>query len=321
MEKKTGLLKTITSKNEIGTLFPLVIMCIVITAINPAFIAFDNIMDVFRTASYYLIVGAPLTLLLLTADMDLSIGAVTALGGVVCVFAMKAGLPMVVAILLGLAAGAAVGIFKAYVIVELELPALIVTLGIQYAVNGIVSVTTQGMSVSGATDAFKIFGQGRIFGNIHLTVIFALLIAIIFQIVISRTKYGRSVFAIGGNPETSRLAGIPVKKRRIGIHVMVSVFAALTGIFMASRFNSAQTTAGQGTELTVMAAVIIGGTSMFGGSGSVTGSVLGCILLAVISNGLVLVRVPSFWQNLIFGIILLISVGIDKYRQKLNSAA
>ena len=138
MEKKTGLLKTITSKNEIGTLFPLVIMCIVITAINPAFIAFDNIMDVFRTASYYLIVGAPLTLLLLTADMDLSIGAVTALGGVVCVFAMKAGLPMVVAILLGLAAGAAVGIFKAYVIVELELPALIVTLGIQYAVNGIV---------------------------------------------------------------------------------------------------------------------------------------------------------------------------------------
>lgn len=102
---------------------------------------------------------------------------------------------------------------------------------------------------------------------------------------------------------------------------MVSVFAALVGILMASRFSSAQTTAGAGTELTVMAAVIIGGTSMFGGSGSVVGTILGCLLLAVISNGLVLIRVDSFWQNLIFGVILLISVAIDKYRQKLSRAA
>ena len=321
MKNRSSIIKTIASKNEIGTLFPLIVMCIIIAVINPAFLAFDNIMDVLRTASYYLVVGAPLTLLLLTADMDLSIGAVTALGGVVCVFAMKAGLPMAVAIVLGLLAGAAVGIFKAVVIVDFELPALIVTLGIQYAVNGIVSVTTQGMSVSGASEGFKIFGQEKILGKIHLTVIFALIIAIVFQIIISKTKYGRSIFAIGGNPETSRLAGIPVKRTRREIHVLVSVAAALVGILMASRFNSAQTTAGSGTELTVMAAVIIGGTSMYGGSGSVIGSVLGCVLLAVISNGLVLVRVPSFWQNLIFGIILLISVGLDKYRQKINSQA
>jgi ribose/xylose/arabinose/galactoside ABC-type transport system permease subunit len=321
MKKKNNLIKTLASKNEIGTLLPLVIMGLIVTIINPAFIAFDNIMDIFRTSSFYLIVGAPLTLLLLTADMDLSIGAVTALGGVVCVYAMKYGVPMVFAILLGLLAGALIGLFKAYVIVDLELPALIVTLGIEYAVNGIVSVTTQGMSVSGATDAFKIFGQCRLFGKIHLSIVISLVIAIIFQVLISKTKYGRSIFAIGGNPETSRLAGIPVKGRRKEIHILVSTFAALTGIFMASRFNSAQTTAGAGTELTVMAAVIIGGTSMFGGSGSVIGSILGCILLAVISNGLVLMKVPSFWQNLIFGIILLISVGIDKYRQKINSAA
>ena len=321
VKSKKNLVKTLAGKNEIGTLLPLLLMCILVTAVNPAFIAFDNIMDIFRTSSFYLIVGAPLTLLLLTADMDLSIGAVTALGGVVCVYAMKSGLPMGLAIVLGLLAGAAVGLFKAYVIVDLELPALIVTLGIQYAVNGIVSVTTQGMSVSGATEGFKILGQYKIFGKVHLTVIFALLIAAVFQVLISRTKYGRSIFAIGGNPETARLAGIPVKKRRKEVHVLVSVFAAMVGIFMASRFNSAQTTAGSGTELTVMAAVIIGGTSMYGGSGSVLGSVLGCILLAVISNGLVLMKVPSFWQNLIFGIILLVSVGIDKYRQKINSAA
>ena len=321
MENKKNYVKRLAGKNEIGTLLPLLLMCILVTAVNPAFIAFDNIMDIFRTSSFYLIVGAPLTLLLLTADMDLSIGAVTALGGVVCVFSMKSGLPMVIAILLGLLSGVVVGLFKAYVIVYLELPALIVTLGIQYAVNGIVSVTTQGMSVSGATEGFKIWGQSKIFGKIYLTVLFAVIIAVAFQLLISKTKYGRSVFAIGGNPETARLAGIPVKKRRREVHILVSTFAALVGIFMASRFNSAQTTAGAGTELTVMAAVIIGGTSMYGGSGSVVGSILGCILLAVISNGLVLMKVPSFWQNLIFGVILLISVGIDKYRQKINSAA
>lgn len=319
--KKKNWIQMLATKNEIGTLLPLVIMCLIVTAINPNFIAFDNLMDIFRTTSFYLIAGAPLTYLLITADMDLSIGAVTALGGVACMFAMDAGMPMIVCILLGLLAGVAVGIFKAWVIVDCELPALIVTLGIQYAVNGIVSITTKGMSISGATDNFKVLGQGRVFGKIYLTIIFAIVIAVIFQIVLSYTKYGRSLFAVGGNPETARLAGIPVKRRRREVHVMVSVFSALVGILMASRFASAQTTAGSGTELTVMAAVIIGGTSMFGGSGSVVGSILGCLLLAVISNGLVLIRVDSFWQNLIFGIILLISVAIDKYRQKLSSAA
>ncbi len=319
--KTSRWVQKLATKNEIGILLPLIIMCGVVTAINPSFMAFDNWMDIFRTASFYLIVGAPLTLLLITADMDLSIGAVTALGGVVCMFAMKAGLPMLVCILLGLCSGLAVGVFKAWVIVDCGLPALIVTLGIQYAVNGIVSITTKGLSISGATAPFKVLGQYKLFGKIYLTVLIALVIAAAFQMVLSYTKYGRSLFAVGGNAETARLSGIPTNKRRKEIHILVSVFAALVGIVMASRFSSAQTTAGSGSELTVMAAVIIGGTSMFGGNGSVIGSILGCILLAVISNGLVLVRVDSFWQNLIFGVILLISVAIDKYRQKLSSAA
>lgn len=319
--KKNQWIRVLATKNEIGTLLPLVIMCIVVTLINPNFISFSNLMDIFRTTSFYLIVGAALTFLLVASDLDLSIGAVTALGGVACMFAMKAGVPAVLCIVIGLLAGAAVGVFKAWIIVDCELPALIVTLGIQYAVNGIVSITTKGMSVSGATEGFKVLGQGRIFGSVYITIVIALVIAVIFQLILSYTKYGRSLFAVGGNPETARLAGIPVKRRRREVHILVSVFAALAGILMASRFASAQTTAGSGTELTVMAAVIIGGTSMFGGSGSVVGSILGCLLLAVISNGLVLIRVDSFWQNLIFGVILLISVAIDKYRQKISSAA
>ena len=154
--KKKNIVQTLATKNEIGTLLPLVIMCVIVTIINPSFIAVNNLIDIFRTTSYYLVVGAPLTLLLISADMDLSIGAVTALGGVTCMFAMKSGVPMVLCILIGLLSGLAVGIFKAWIIVDCELPALIVTLGIQYAVNGIVSITTKGMSVSGATDVFKV---------------------------------------------------------------------------------------------------------------------------------------------------------------------
>ena len=182
--KKKNIVQTLATKNEIGTLLPLVIMCVIVTIINPSFIAVNNLIDIFRTTSYYLVVGAPLTLLLISADMDLSIGAVTALGGVTCMFAMKSGVPMVLCILVGLLSGLAVGIFKAWIIVDCELPALIVTLGIQYAVNGIVSITTKGMSVSGATDVFKVLGQGRIFGKIYFTIIIALVIAIIngFQI-------------------------------------------------------------------------------------------------------------------------------------------
>jgi len=316
-KENSNIVQYLASKNEIGTLLPLVLMCIVTTIINPGFIAVDNVIDIFRTTSFYLIVGAPLTFLLICADMDLSIGAVTALGGVCCMFAMKAGVPMIFCILIGLLAGAAVGLFKAWIIVDCELPALIVTLGIEYVVNGIVSITTKGMSVNGATDLFKSLGQARLFGKIYITIIVSLVIAAIFQLILTETKYGRSLFAVGGNPETARLSGIPVKRRRREVHILVSVFAALVGILMASRFASAQSTAGSGTELTVMAAVIIGGTSLFGGSGSILGSILGCLLLAVISNGLVLMRIDSFWQNLIFGIILLISVAIDKYRQML----
>lgn len=319
--KKKNLLKTLLGRNEIGILVPLLVVCIIVTLINPSFIALDNVLDICRTTSFALIVGAPLTLLLISADMDLSIGAVTSLGGVTCVFAMKAGLPMLLAILCGLLSGVIVGVFKAWIIVDCGLPSFIVTLGLEYAVNGFISVTTEGMAVNGVTNGFKVIGQYKLFGKVYLTVIIALAIAIIFHVVLTRTKYGRSVFALGGNAETAYLAGIPVKPRLKGIHIMVSVFAALAGVLLASRFSSAQPTAGSGTELTIMAAVIIGGTSLFGGTGSIIGSILGCLLLAIISNGLILIKVPSFWQNLIFGVILMLSVALDKYRQKINSAA
>ena len=318
--KGKNMVKFLLGKNEIGTLLPLVIMAMVVGSINSNFLSVGNIIDILRTTSFTFIVAAPLTFLLIAADMDLSIGAVTSLGGIVAAFSLKAGLPVPGAILLALGAGAAAGLIKAFIIVYGALPAFIVTLGLQYVFNGIISITTQGMPISGFSDSFKILGQARLFGVIHYTILFAVVLGIVFYVLLNKTKFGRSVFAVGGNVETAYLAGINVKRVQITIHVMVSVFSALAGVLMASRFASAQANAGSGTELIIMAAGIIGGTSLFGGVGTVVGSAIGCVLLVVISNGLILMRIPSFWQNLIYGMILLISIAIDKYRQKINQA-
>lgn len=135
------------------------------------------------------------------------------------------------------------------------------------------------------------------------------------HILLTRTKFGRAVAACGGNRETAKLAGINVTRTRYVVEIMVSVFAAFCGVCMCSRFNSGQTSAGNGTELTIMASVIIGGTSMMGGTGTILGAFLGCVLLAVINNGLVLMHVSTNWQNMIFGLILVVSLFIDKYRR------
>ena len=144
----------------------------------------------------------------------------------------------------------------------------------------------------------------------------AVIEGIIIHVMLNRTKFGRQICAVGGNQETAKLAGIDVGKTRTIVNVLVSVLAAFCGVCMASRFNSAQTAVATGTEMTIMSSVIIGGTSMMGGSGTIIGSLLGCLLLAVINNGLVLMHVSSFWQNLIFGAILIISIIIDKYRRE-----
>ena len=148
-----------------------------------------------------------------------------------------------------------------------------------------------------------------------LVVVYALIIGIVGHIILKKMKYGREVLAVGGNQETAYLSGINPATKHIQLYIAVGVFAALTGILYASRFSSAQINAGSGTELTIMASVIIGGTSMFGGSGTVVGSGLGCILFAMITNALIVMGVSTFWQKVVFGVILVLSLFIDRYRR------
>lgn len=313
--KKPGLLGVLVTRPEMGAVLPIIAMVIVIGLVNPAFFTPRNLVDVLRATSYSFIIAAPLTCLFLSGGSDLSVSAVTNLGGIVCGWAMvNLGLPIWAAILITLAVGALCGLMKASLVVKLGLPPFIITLGLQYVINGFVLVSTNGLPITGFSDSFKPLGQGRFFG-VYWTIILALIEGVIIHIMLTRTKFGRQICAVGGNQETAKLAGISVGRVRTITNVLVSVLAAFCGICMASRFNSAQTTVATGTEMTIMSSVIIGGTSMMGGSGTILGSALGCLLLAVINNGLVLMHVSSFWQNLIFGAILIISIIVDKYRR------
>ena len=316
MKKLNKGVSALASKPEMGVVLPLIILLAVIGCVNSNFFAPANLIDILRSTSYTFIIAAPLTLLMISGGMDLSIAAATALGCVVCAWGIADfHIGIIPSVLLALAAGAVVGLIKAFLVVKLDLPAFIITLSLTKIINSFILVTTDGIAVSNLNNnAFKQLGQGKL-GSVYWTIIIAAVIGICMHILLRSTRFGREVAACGGNRETAKLAGINVARVRFTVEILVSVFAALCGVCMCSRFYSGQPAAGSGTELTIMASVIIGGTSMMGGTGSILGSFLGCLLLAVINNGLVLMRVSTNWQNMIFGIILVISLFIDKYRR------
>lgn len=314
--KGKKLLNQALSIPESAVVMVLAIMIIIVGIVEPKFFRAANLMDVLRNASYSFIIAAPLTLNMMSGGMDLTVGAVTSLGGVVCATLMLSGVPAPIAILAAILAGVLCGIIKAYVTVTVGLQAFIATLGLRYVFDGALLVYTRGdpTLVGDAGSVFKALGQGSVAG-MYWSVIIAIIFAVVFQVILKNTRYGRELCAVGGNEETARLAGINVHKVRYIISILLSATAAFVGVIYCSRYNSAQPTIGTGTEMTIMAAVIIGGASTGGGSGSLFGSFLGCVLIAVIKNGLVLMQISSYWQNLVFGAILVLALYIDKMRR------
>ena len=315
-KKQNGLMSVALARPEVGVIAVVVILMAIIGVVNPAFFGGANLMDVLRNTSYAFIIAAPMTLLMMSGGMDLTIGAVTSLGGVVCATCLMAGLPGWLSILVAILFGALMGLIKAAVVVSAGLVPFIATLGLRYVIDGVILVYTRGdpTLIGGASNAFKALGQGQVLG-IYWSFIIAVVVAVLFQIILRNTRYGREVCAVGGNEETARLAGINVKKTRYIINILVSAFAAFVGVIYCARFNSAQPTIGSGTEMTIMASTIIGGASVGGGTGSLFGTFLGTLLLAIIKNGLVLMGVSSYWQNLVFGAILVLSLYVDKVRR------
>jgi ribose transport system permease protein len=303
-------------RQESSIIIALLLYMIIVSIVNPTFISRANLFNVLRSSGFTLITVVGMTFILITGGLDLSVGSVLALGGVITGIACREGLPVPFAILLGAGMGFIIGLINGFIVVKAGIPPLIVTLGMQYAAKGLVSVLTKGIPIYPLPVSFKLIEKVRAFG-IPAVVIFALLIAIAGHVLLSSTEFGRSIYALGGNEEAARISGIRTKRTKLWVYVVTSTLAALAGIFMAARLGSAEAAAGTGYELTVICAAIIGGTSTFGGTGTILGSVLGAFFMEVLTNSLTLMRISVYWQNLVVGTILILAVLLDQYKRNL----
>ncbi|WP_010257196.1 ABC transporter permease [Treponema primitia] len=308
-------LKRLVATKELGIFLVLILLSIVINFINPVFFVFDNIIEVFRNTSYTAIIAFGMTLLIIAKGLDLSVGAVFALCGLITSVLLFRGWSIPVSIFIGLSVGALIGLFNALTVVFLRIPSMIATLGSMYMARGLVLVITKGKPVYPLPEAFSKIGQGKLF-HIPLIVYVAFVLAIIWHIVLTRTVFGRKIYAIGGNETTAKYAGINVPVVTAGVYVIAGALSALSGILTAARFGSGQPTVGEGMEMSVIAAVIIGGASMTGGSATVLGTVLGSLLITVIATGMNLVGVSPYWQRFVTGLVIIIAVGLDQYQRR-----
>lgn len=313
-KERKSFIKKILHMKESGIMIPTIVFIIFIQFINPVFLSFNNIINILRSTGFTLITAIGMTFVLIAGGLDLSVGSVVGLGGVITAMAIKAGVPIVISILLGLAAGMVIGIINGLVIVRFKIPPLIMTLGMLYMARGMVYILTKGVPVYPLPVSFQSVEQSSFFG-IPTIVIISLTLSVIAHIMLTRTTFGREVYAVGGNREAARLSGINANRIDVMVYTITGILAAATGILMASRLASAQAGAGTGFELTVIAAVIIGGTSTFGGSGTLLGTVIGALFMNILSNSMTLMKVSVYWQNFVIGAILVLAVILDQYKK------
>lgn len=294
----------------------LIVLFIALSIASPAFLTADNLFNLGSQTSVNAVMAVGVTLVIITAGIDLSVGSVAALSGVAGVLMMvQLGFSPVLGILGGVAVGATAGLVNGLLVAVVGLPPFIATLGMLSVARGLVLISTGAVSVFGAPEGFRLLGQGVI-GSVPIPILVIVVVAIAGHLVLTRTRLGRYAYAMGSNAEAARLSGIPVRRHLTGVYVICGALAGLGGMIAASRINSGQPNFGTGLELDVIAAVVIGGASLFGGQGTVLGSLIGAFLVALIRNGAVLLDINTFYQNVIIGVIIWLAVWWDRFRRR-----
>lgn len=279
-----------------------------------SFLTVDNLINVVRQSSIIGFIALGMTFVMITAGIDLSVGSVVGLAGVVAAsLAPSTTTSFVLPVTGGLLAGLVVGLINAGLVVRGGVLPFLATLAVMAATRGITLIYTDGHPVSDLSAPFQWIGAGT-FGIVPVPVVLFLVTAFLADHVLARTRFGRHVYAVGGNLEAARTVGIPVRRIMVSVYLISAGLAALSGVVLTARVNGADPLAGTGYELTAIAAVVIGGTSLFGGVGTIRGTVLGVLLLAVVRNGLDLLNVSSYYQDTIQGLILVIAVLLNRWK-------
>jgi ribose transport system permease protein len=308
--------RAIGRDEQVPLLLALTVICAYLTiATSGLFLTTDNISNVLRASSIELIAALGMTVAMVAGQVDLSIGSMLAVVGVASVTVYNATGSVLVTVLAGLAVGALVGLVNGLLVTRLGINAIITTLGMMAVLRGIGYLTTNARAVQTDGDTLRQIGVGYL-GPVPIPVVIALGVVLLTYFLLNRTVLGRYLYAAGGNPEAARSAGLPVNRIYVVAFVVVALAAALAGLITAGRLDSFQPTIGIGFELSVIAAVILGGTRLSGGEGTVSGTVLGVLILGVLNNGLVLLDVNTFWQEVVRGTVIILAVAIDEFRKR-----
>lgn len=327
-----------TAKNPLGhiaryaaPLF-LLLLIAVFAILEPRFLHPLNLFNVLRQISVFGIVALGMTFVILTAGIDLSVGALLALCGLVGAYVAKGGLadrfavgsavsdgnPVALAILAALAVGAVGGALQGLSVTKLKVPPFVVTLGGLTIFRGTALLFSEGGPISGFSESYSWWGQGKI-NAVPIPAIIFVILAVIAHVTLRHTRFGTHVYATGGNLGAAQRNGVPTQRILISVYIIIGLCCGLAGFLLSARLNSAEAVAGLGLELTVIASVVIGGTSLFGGIGSIFGTVVGACLIGVLTNGLVLLNVSSFIQQIVVGVILIAAVAVDRISASSNT--
>ena len=300
---------------ELGILAALALVVIVTTAVNPRFLSGQSIRDLLLNAAIIALLTVGQTLVVVTRNVDLSVGSVLGLTAFMTgtLFVGRPGLPVVAAVLAGVLVGVVCGAVNGAVTAIGKVPSLVVTLGTLYVFRGIDYAWAGGRQINAADlpDSLLTLGSGRLLGVPYLVAITVVLVAVA-AFALRSYRLGRELYAIGSNPDAAVLAGIPVGRRLLAAFVLSGAVAGLGGVLFTARYGTVDATAGTGFELQVISAVVVGGVAIFGGSGSVVGAALGALLLSTIGSAIVVLRVPSFWQQAIVGALLIGAIALDR---------
>ncbi|MHA8065337.1 ABC transporter permease [Aquirufa sp. ROCK2-A2] len=311
--------KEIIFKSQSGGIFlALLVICFLISTQTSRFLTETNLMVIFNQVSVNAILAFGVTFVIISGGIDLSLGSMLAVAGVVAaLFAKSDSGNLWISIPLALLTGAMMGAVNGWIIVLSKVPPFIVTLGSMTIARGLALIISDGRPVSDLSESFNFIGNDS-FLSIPIPIIFLLITFVFCAILLNKTVFGRYVKAIGGNETASYVAGIPVDRIKCWVYTLSGIFAAIGGILLAARINTGQPNAGLGFELDAIAAVIIGGTSTRGGKGSIIGTLLGVLFIGVINNGLDLMNVSAYWQQVVMGGIIILAVVIDRFYQNMK---
>ncbi|PID22042.1 ribose ABC transporter permease [Sporosarcina sp. P3] len=302
-----------SSLQKLGPFIGLLLIVVIISIMSPSFLTLNNLFNVLRQVSINALIAFGMTFVILTGGIDLSVGSILALTGAVTAGMMSGGMDPILAMLLGVLLGVLLGAINGLIIAKGKVAPFIATLATMTIFRGLTLVYTEGRPISGLGDSFtfQMLGKGYVFGIPFPVITMAISFAVLY-FILKKTTFGRRVYAVGGNEEASRLSGINVDRVKIYVYSLAGGLTAIASLILTSRLNSAQPTAGNMFELDAIAAVVLGGTSLTGGRGWIVGTLIGALIIGVLNNGLNLIGVSSFFQQVVKGAVILIAVLLDR---------